>query len=473
MRKIYWYITAYLRKRGWQLLLASGVSVLLFYFLIPYLIETVTRKNTYFIGIIGEYQLPNLPSMITEQLSRGLLKADADGSFIPDLAEKVIIEDEGKKYRVILPENIYWQDGEKLQISNINYPLRDTTIIYENQEIVYELPEPFASFPQYLTAPLLKPKTESFGRFFQTDTLIGLKPVKIRKTIYKDRTKTDLAEIVLDDLAERKRYVYRFYYTQDQAIEAFKMGQIDYLFDVTNIEEIAGWPTVATNERVIADQYLAVFFNNQDPVLTKNMRLALSYAVNKERSGFQRALGPIPKDSWAYLKGLKTYDQNFETAVERLLTELPTKPLEIELITTTTYFNLASDIKKDWEELGERAVDACLESKEITDKKPCEYLRLQVKIQIQNFPNTQNFQTLLLGQEVSLDPDQYSLWHSDLASNFTKYKNTRVDSLLERGRKTIDQQERQTLYQSFQQALLDDPPAIFLWFVRSSDLTRK
>ena len=78
-----------------------------------------------------------------------------------------------------------------------------------------------------------------------------------------------------------------------------------------------------------------------------------------------------------------------------------------------------------------------------------------------------------MGQESPPDPDQYFLWHSEQPTNFTRYKNTRIDSLLEKGRKTLDQQERTTIYQEFQQFLLEDPPAIFLRHLQSFELQRK
>lgn len=473
MRKLYWYISAYLRKHGWQFLLALLSGIAIFSFLVPWLIRTLTRQETYYIGIVGEYQLYNLPSLVKEQLSPGLMEIDDDGSFIPDLAEKVIIENDGQRYRIILPENLLWQNGQRFATTDFNYQLKDVTVTKTQTEVIYDLPAPYASFPQYLVEPILLPSTVGWSKFFQEETLIGLNNVEISKIKYTDGNKNNIREIVLDDLAEKKRYVYRFYFTQNQAMEAFKLGEIDYLFDVTNAEEIAGWSNVAINERENEDQYLAVFFNSNAPLMTKNLRLALSYAINKEYGGLKRALGPISESSWAFLKGVKPYDQNYQTAVERLLDELPGEPIELELVSTSSYYEIAQNIKHDWEELGERAATACLEDKDIKDKKPCEYLRLKVKLQIQNFPDLNNFQTLLVGQEVSLDPDQYSLWHSGLATNFTGYKNTKVDSLLEKGRQTLDQKERLTIYQEFQQTLLEDPPAVFLWYLRSSDLVRK
>ncbi len=471
MRKLYWYISAYLRKHGWKVLLAGLAAAAIFSFLIPWLARTLTRQNTYYIGIVGEYYLHSLPEVVDEQLSRGLMTLDTDGTFLPDIAEKVIIENSGTRYRFVLPPDLQWQDGSEFTANDINYPLQDVTITRTDQEIIYDLPEVFSSFPQYLTSPLLKNVSEP-SLFAQNETVVGLNPVEIVDYDYHDLSQTSLSELVLDDLANRERYVYRFYATQDQAVDAFKMGQIDFLFDVTNVEELTSWPNVTVSQREISDQYLAVFFNTADPIMTKNLRLALSYATNKERGGYTRAVGPIPEDSWAYLKGLKTYGQDFNQGVERLLDEIPGAPIELEIVTTGSYFSIAEEIKADWELLGEQAAQACLDDQEITEKDNCEYLRLKVKVQIQSIPDPSNFQVLLLGQEVSLHPDQYSLWHSGLATNITGYKNTRVDSLLEEGRQTLDTSESLAIYQEFQQVLLDDPPAIFLWQLLSSDLAR-
>lgn len=475
MRKVYWYISAYLRKHGWKVLLATLLAIGVFSLVLPWFIKTITRRNTYYIGIVGEYYLDNLPEVIRKQLSRSLMSIDNDGNFIPDVAEKVIIEEGGKRYRFLLPQTLKWQNGDQFTAEDINYKLQDVTVTRSKDEIVYDLPDVFSSFPQYLTDPLLKPVSTRNRHFAHKKSLVGLNQVEIADVKYHDASKTSLSEIILDDLKTHKRYIYRFYFTQDQAVTAFKMGEIDYLFDVTNVEELTSWSNVTVSDREISNQYLAIFFNYNDSLLSKNLRLALSYAVNKERGGYTRAVGPIPEDSWAFLKGLKTYGQNYDNAVERLLSELPGEPIELEVVTTSSYYSIAEEIKANWETLGDKAAEACQNSADIkkADKNKCEYLRLKVKIQIQSFPNTGNFQILLLGQEVSLYPDQYQLWHSGLATNFTHYKNTKVDSLLEKGRTTLDQTERLTIYQEFQQALLDDPPAIFLWYLKSSDLARK
>ena len=70
------------------------------------------------------------------------------------------------------------------------------------------------------------------------------------------------------------------------------------------------------------------------------------------------------------------------------------------------------------------------------------------------------------------DPDQYTLWHSRQPTNITNYKNLRIDKLLEDGRQTSNQNDRKIIYNDFQKYLIDDMPAIFLYFPYTFSLTR-
>ncbi len=438
--KAYWYVTGYIRKHGWKFLLAIVAGGVIFSIIVPRLMRRFSHRRSYYIGVVGEYNLDSLPLVVRQQLSRSLVMSDSDGSFVPDLADKMSIEkidNSFRRYRFTLPEGIYWQDGKPLEATDINYRTKDANVTYDGLEIVYELPEVFASFPQMLTAPLLRFERVKKWGMMDEIKVYGLSDVHLTSYKYLDDSHYALSQVVLDDVRSRERFVYRFYYTQAQAIDAFKLGEVDYLFDVTNVEEIKNWEMTEVTERLVPDQYLAVFFNTSDPLMTRNMRQALSYAVEKERPGYQRAVGPISEDSWAYFAEAKKYDKNIASGVERLLDEMPGEPIELSLITTSSFYDVASRIKEDWEELGEAAVEACQEDKEIKEKSACEYLRIKVQIQIQTIPDTNNFQTMLVGQQVALDPDQYSLWHSDLATNFTHYKNTRVDNLLEKADKQL------------------------------------
>lgn len=80
---------------------------------------------------------------------------------------------------------------------------------------------------------------------------------------------------------------------------------------------------------------------------------------------------------------------------------------------------------------------------------------------------TGDFDVVLLGWGLSLDPDQYSIWHSSQQEpgqfNFIGYSNPRVDALLEQGRLELDPDKRMKIYHEFAEILLEDSPVVYLF----------
>lgn len=467
MRKLYWYITTYLKKHGWVLITSIVGALIVFSFFITSIAQRIEQKPRRYIGIVGKYDLHNLPLSIQNQLSAGLTKVEADDTVSPHLAERWAIEDDGKTYRFVVKKGINWQDGKELVPSDIVYQLPEVEIVTTPNDIIFKLPDEFVPFPTIVSRPVFRTIQQKHLLFFKRPTLIGIGAYTLED--YKaDGQK--LRQVTLN--GPNKKIIYRFYFTQDEAMLAFKRGEVDELPDMSSSYDVADWPNTSISSSYQQDKYLAVFFNNDHPLFSKNVRQALSYALTKAQDK-SRAYSPINPNSWAYLEGGKTYDKDLDRATERLLDEIPFEPLNIELTTTYNFTEDAEQIKKEWEEFGDLAYQACLDDENIDDKEKCLNSQIEVNIRITNFPDTNNFQTLLLGKEIPPDPDQYQLWHSEQSTNFTQYKNTRIDALLEKGRKTAEKNERRAIYQEFQQFLLEDAPAIFLRHLESYEIIRK
>ena len=125
------------------------------------------------------------------------------------------------------------------------------------------------------------------------------------------------------------------------------------------------------------------------------------------------------------------------------------KDLDITLTTSPLLLAQAELIQKDWQMIGVK-------------------VNLQV---ISNVPT--EYQALLAIYSISGDPDQYSLWHStQTQTNITHYSNPRIDKLLEDGRTTIGVQERKLIYLDFQRFLVEDSPAIFLYYPTTYTIDR-
>lgn len=85
---------------------------------------------------------------------------------------------------------------------------------------------------------------------------------------------------------------------------------------------------------------------------------------------------------------------------------------------------------------------------------------------ISRFIKTGDFDAVVLGWSLSLDPDQFSIWHSSQNQpgqfNFIGYNNPTIDQLLEQGRLELNADKRMKIYHEFSKVLLEDSPIVYL-----------
>ncbi len=85
---------------------------------------------------------------------------------------------------------------------------------------------------------------------------------------------------------------------------------------------------------------------------------------------------------------------------------------------------------------------------------------------ISRFIKTGDFDVVVLGWGLGLDPDQFNIWHSSQNQpgqfNFIGYNNPAIDKLLEQGRLELNPDKRQKIYHEFSKVLLEDSPIIYL-----------
>ena len=112
----------------------------------------------------------------------------------------------------------------------------------------------------------------------------------------------------------------------------------------------------------------------------------------------------------------------------------------------------------------------------VAEKIKEQWQRLGVGLEIQSYPMSQlekdfikprKYQMLLLGEALGTIPDPFPFWHSsqikDPGLNLAKYENSRADKLLEQARTELDPQVRNQKLQEFQDILMEDAPAVFLY----------
>lgn len=484
LRAFRWYVQAFYKKHG-AVLIGSVVAGVFLFLVLPGILRVVpTMKRTTYIGRVGRFSLAQIPRDIQDKVSFGLTKSFEDGEIVPALASSYVSEEAGKAYRFTIRPKVVWQDGKVVTPEDVDYSFTDVQTAKSQNDIVYRLitkkqdvnaQEPVlpASFLTTVSQPLFR-RVETRNIFFQKkQKVIGLGEYIITSIVDQG---SGIKELTLDSDADR--LVYRFYPTEHNAIVAFKRGEVDTLEGLLDVEDLHQWNQVTITPVVHTDQYMGVFFNlsysEGEGALfsSKQLRQALNFALTKPAQN--RFLSPINKKSWAYVSDeldLDHYEKDIEQAVSLLMkAETPT-PVVIELQTTPSYASQAEDIKKEWEELGNRTADECKESKDSV-KEHCENKRIRVQVRLGSFPDTDTYQVMLVGQQIPRDPDQYNLWHSTQATNVTHYKNPRVDKLLEDGRRTQNREERKLMYQEFQRTIVKDSPVIFLQSITTYSVQR-
>lgn len=390
------------------------------------------------IGVTGRFRSDTLPDFILEMIGNGLTKINQKGEVEPNLASSWETPDKGKTWIFTLKEDIYWQDGGRITSETINYDFTDVEIERPDKKtIVFKLQNPFSPFPAVVSKPTFKKgllgngewrvtKASVVGRFMQTLVLVNEK---------------------------KEKKIIKFYPTEERTKLSFKLGEVDTLLGIFNPTPFDTWETAFLEEEQNRSQYVAVFFNTEDENLSeKNIRQALAYAIDKENLDGQRAISPISPDSWGYNPQVKIYAYSRERT-EELLGDLPEEArenLSIKLVTSPTLLPVAEKIAKFWQEIGIQAIV------QVSSSVPSEY------------------QALLTIFDIPSDPDQYSIWHSTQeGTNISKYKNPRIDKLLEDGRLELDFEERRKIYLDFQRFLVEDSPAAFLYHPKSFKIVRK
>lgn len=464
-------------------------------------------------GIVGAPRLINPLLAPTNDADRdlasliysGLYKFNGSGKLEPDLAKSMPeVTSDGLAYSVTLRDDARWQDGVPVTADdvvftvqaaqnpdygaplNVRAALAGITIErVSDRVVIFHLRNVYAQFPGNLTLGIMpKHLWEDVKPINFLLSELNLKPVGSGPYTFKSLTKDSTGNIVLYKLAANDQFYagrphideldFRFYNSEDDLIAAFNKNEVDDLSYVSGVNTSKlRFPARVALERLKTPSYFATFFNQtQSKALSdKNVRLALNMATDRV-SIINTALGgagflinsPMLGGILDINPNIKSYDYSPEQAkavlkaggwtpdTDGVLTHGKGNRLEIR-ITTSDWSELATVaqlLKTQWEAVGAKVT---VESLPITS--------------LQQSINDRSYQALLFGVVMTPDPDPFPIWHSSQREgqgrNFALYSNPTADKLLEDARATLDPIERAQKYDEFQNILIDDIPAVFLY----------
>ncbi len=493
----------------------------LFYFLIILFLFSCGKKETYKLkekyidkpaygdilidSSIGEPATLN-PVLASDSASHdiiglifnGLVKFDENLKIIGDLAEKWDISKDGKIITFYLKKGVKWQDGVEFTVRDVKFtydsfmnpqvktayrslfePIKKIEIIDDyTLKVYYKFT--FAPALQYwgtaiIPEHLLKDKDINTAEFNRNP--VGTGPYRF----YKWETTQQIELTANKNYFEGQPYISKYIYRiiPDQSVQYMELlaGSIDmmtltselYAKEAAKEEFLKNFNKYA----ITSFSYVYIGYNLlNDLFKSKNVRKALSYAINKDEiiTGIKRGLakkitGPFIPGSWAYDENTESYDYNPEKAKEFLYKEgwklkedgyLYKDGKKFEFILLTNQGNkereeIATIVQQQLNKIG---------------------IKVNIRILawstlITEFIDKKKFDAIVLGWNITQDPDCYDIWHSSKTKegefNFISYKNSRVDKLTEQGRTTFDFEKRKKIYREIHRIIADDAPYTFLY----------
>jgi len=441
---------------------------------------------------------------ISSIIYSGLLKYDEEGKISPDLAEKYTISDDKKTYDFFLRTGVKWHDGKDLTADDVIF----TVQIIQNPEyrsslraslqgveaekinnftIRFTLKNPYSPFLDNLTFGIL-PKhiwenipAVSFSLSERNLNPIGSGPYKLTK-IQKDNSGV-VKEIQLSPFNEYyfgKPYLnsvsFKFFKDEEGALAEFSNGGVQAIsyISATNLPKIRVNTSI---QKIILPRYFAVFFNQTEnkALADKNVRLAMLAAANKQEiisktvSGQATAIdSPIPEFIWGNNAPLVASEFNLDqaksildssgwtisatTTLREKIIDKQAVSLEVNLLTVNWHelVDAANLLKESWSSIG---IKVNLDVKSVAE--------------IQELIKARQYQSLLFGQILGVDPDPFAFWHSsqkkDPGLNLSLYENKDADKLLEEMRKESNPDILKQKYAQFNKIVVQDLPALFLY----------
>ncbi|MBI2099519.1 hypothetical protein HYT45_03905 [Candidatus Uhrbacteria bacterium] len=448
----------------------------------------------------------------------GLLRYDGKGSFIPDIAESYKISDDFKTYTFTLRDDVKWHDGAPLTADDALFTIASiqdpaiksplavsfagvTAAKIDDRTISLSLEEPFAPFLTALTFGIL-PKhlwAQAAPSQFRINDL-NIKPVgsgPFRFQSFVRGRAGDIRSYTLvknDSFYRPKPYldkiIFRFYPNHFSAASAFgNKAALGLQYLAINESPAPDEKGKRDSSSLIAGvdknpeveyyklklpQYTALFFNarKSDILADQTVRRALSLGLDKERIlretlqgegilinspilpgflGYNETIKPLSYDAAA---GIQLFESSgWKIMATDTIRSKKNQKLVLRLATVDRpeLVAAANVIIENWAALGA----------EVTMK------RIEAGNVQYDILRPRDYDVLLYGEILGIDPDPYGFWHSsqieDPGLNLSGFINRDADKLLEEARVSSNPEDRAAKYRAFQEIIYEQSPAAFLY----------
>ncbi|MFM9912123.1 MAG: peptide-binding protein [Methylophilaceae bacterium] len=451
-------------------------------------------------GLIPMIAGESASSAIASKIFNSLLKYDKNLELEGELAKSWQISADQKTITFTLKPNLKWADGAPLTSADVLFTWQlvtddktrtpygaDFKLVTKAEapdpltfSITYKQPyapamDSWAGL-QIMPQHLLKDQDINTTAFARKP--VGSHYYKLKTWKNGERIELEANPLATQGQPKIERLVSRF--IPDPAAQFLELMADN--IDVMNLDPIQYSRIVPARPELkqkialykeLGNGYTYLGFNlKHAPFNDKRVRQAINYAINKQEiiDGVLLGLGePVaapykPGTRWVN-PALKPYGYDPQHAKALLkeagfadhdgdgILDRDGKPLAFEILVNQNKQRVTAGVLMQ-RRLKEVGIDASIR-------------QLEWASFLGNHIKTGDFDVVILGWSLSLDPDQFSIWHSSQNGpnqfNFINYNNPQVDKLLEQGRLELDPDKRMKIYHEFSRILLEDSPIVYLF----------
>ena len=328
-----------------------------------------------------------------------------------------------------------------------------------------------------------------FGRFFNNNTEYNRSPMGTGPYVVSKWDRGDRLELTRNPdywLKERPGYldkiVIRFIVDQVTALQAFRSGEIDFVWPLTPeqfFEDLKTAPKLPKGQMVKASWYTPLFgyfgWNMQkDAFKDRRVRIALAMLFDKNEF-LQKKL----YNAGVVVSGTQYY---FGPAYDHEVAPISYDPQTArELLSDAGWVDTNNDgvLDKDGEKMS--FILQLPPGNPVADERVQLFQRslkqVGIELEIRNLEwasfidkvKKKDFDIVTLSWATSPESDPYQIWHSSGAgkeargSNHVSFNNPQADELIEMLRVTLDPKKRMRIHQSLHRLLDREQPYMFLY----------
>ncbi len=466
--------------------------------------QAQTPPNVLVVGQIAEPRAldPQAVTAVNDfrilmNLYDGLVRyADGTLEVEPALAEDWDISDDGLTYTFHLREGVSFHDGSAFDAEAVKFtfdrmlddehPHHDTgpfplafyfdaidqVTVIDELTVEFTLEEPYAPFLSNLAYPtglIVSPAAveehgADFGRNPSGTGAFRFEEWRSNEAVIVERNAD-----YWDGAPALEAVVFRPITDANTRVSEMLAGGIDLMVEVPpdNVADFAEDPMFEVHEQSGPHVWFLILNAKEGPFADKAMRQAVNYAIDKEaivndilQGTAEVAAGPTPPAfAWAYNEDLEPYPYDPERA-RALIAEAGHEGAELTFYVTEGGSGMLDPVPMGTAiqaDLADVGLDVAIETYEwntfLGEVNP----GLEGKADMAqmawmtNDPDTLPYLTL-----------RSEAWPDNGGFNSGYYSNEEVDDLLERARRSTDQEERAALYRQMQEIVRDDAPWVFV-----------